>query len=64
MCLCAVCSYKSRGVIVLDSLGVAKGLQYGVGLQQLSLQLALRHTGDVSSASRRYKDNSLSKGLL
>lgn len=34
-------SYKSRGVIVLDSLCVAEGLQYRVGLQQLSLQLAL-----------------------
>lgn len=34
-------SYKSRGVIVLDSLCVAEGLQYRVGLQQLSLQLTL-----------------------
>lgn len=32
---------KSRGVIVLDSLCVAEGLQYRVGLQQLSLQLTL-----------------------
>lgn len=34
-------SYKSRRVIILDSLCIAEGLQYGVGLQQLSLQLAL-----------------------
>lgn len=45
-------SYKSGGVVVLDSLRIAEGLQYGVGLQQLSLQLALRHTGDVRSASQ------------
>lgn len=36
-----VCSYKSGGVVVLDGLCVAKGLQYGVGLQQLLLQFAL-----------------------
>lgn len=35
--------YKSGGVVVLDGLRVAKGLQYGVGLQQLFLQLALAH---------------------
>lgn len=38
-----VWSYKSGGVVVLDGLRVAKGLQYGVGLQQLFLQLALTH---------------------
>lgn len=38
-----VCSYKSGGVVVLDGLSVAKGLQYGVGLQQLFLQFALRN---------------------
>lgn len=38
-----VCSYKSGGVVVLDGLCVAKGLQYGVGLQQLFLQFALTH---------------------
>lgn len=58
-----VCSYKSRGVVVLDSLCVAEGLQDGVGLQQLSLQLALRHTGDVRSDSQHNKDNSLHKIL-
>ena len=58
-----VCSYKSRGVIVLDRLCVAEGLQYGVGLQQLSLQLALRHTGDVRSDSQHNKANSLNKRL-
>lgn len=38
--------YKSGGVVVLDGLCVAEGLQDGVSLQQLLLQLALaRHTG-------------------
>lgn len=44
-----VCSYKSGGVVILDSLCVSEGLQYGVGLQELSLQLTLGHTGDISS---------------
>lgn len=39
-----VCPYKSGGVVVLDGLCVAEGLQDGVGLQQLLLQLALGHT--------------------
>lgn len=39
-----VCPYKSGGVVVLDGLCVAEGLQDGVGLQQLLLQLTLGHT--------------------
>lgn len=35
--------YKSGGVVVLDGLCVAKGLQYWVGLQQLFLQFTLTH---------------------
>lgn len=42
-----VCSYKSRGVVILDSLCVAEGLQDGVGLQELFLQLALRNKRDI-----------------
>lgn len=37
-------SYKSRRVVVLGGLCVAEGLQDGVGLEQLSLQLPLKHT--------------------
>lgn len=54
-----VISYKSRRVVVLDSLSVAEGLQYGVGLQQLSLQLALRHTADITSDSQHGKTKQL-----
>lgn len=34
-------SYKSGGVVVLDRLGITEGLQDGIGLQQLFLQLPL-----------------------
>lgn len=37
-------SYKSGGVVVFDCLGISKGLQDGVSLQQLLLQLPLVDT--------------------
>lgn len=42
LCVSADGSYESRGVVVLDGLGVAEGFEDGIGLQQLLLQLALR----------------------
>ena len=34
-------TYKTGGVVILDGLGIAKGLEDGVGLEQLRLQLSL-----------------------
>lgn len=36
-------THKSGGVVVLDGLGVTEGLQDGVSLQKLLLQLPLQH---------------------
>lgn len=41
-------SYKSWGVVVLHSLAVSKGLQDGVSLQQLLLQLTLEDKQNLS----------------
>ena len=38
-------TYESGGVVILDSLGVSEGLEDGVGLQQLLLQLTLEWMG-------------------
>jgi len=53
-------SYKSGGVVVLDRLGVAKGLEDGVGLQQLLLQLPLdgqQENSDILTTLSIFKSN-------
>lgn len=42
LCHKAPATYKARGVVILDRLGVAKGLQDGVCLQKLLFQLPLK----------------------
>lgn len=45
-------THKSGGVVVLHRLGIAKGLQDGVGLKKLPLQLPLQGMGDDASVRK------------
>ncbi len=55
-------THKSRGVVILDSLGVSKGLQDWVSLEQLSLQLSL--ASGVTRLGHQRLASPLHQGLL
>lgn len=46
--------YKSRGVVIFDSLGISKSLQDGVSLQQLLLQLSLIKIKNKNKINKKY----------
>ena len=41
-------TYKAGGVVIPDRLGIAEGLQGGVGLDDLVLQSALQRSGRMA----------------